>query len=228
MSRTLKQMLNEVLGRSAFVQRTAFANSTDPEDVQMVAFANKAATEIMRYIPWPTLRKTKELTLVDGQLEYDLPDDFLGYVPETMWKNLGSREVQIPAQDRLWGWFQSGAPGRGIHYYAKFIRGQLEFQSVQDGETITYDYISNKPILNGVDYKQYFDNDSDTFLLDEESLISGTKAYWQIEKQMDGAQAAYADFRQTLQRAVSADVGMKSINPNRPVYRGPISSQYLR
>ena len=51
---TLVDILNSVLEQSGFLSRNSYAGSSDPDDKQMVAIANRAAYEIMNFYKWDT------------------------------------------------------------------------------------------------------------------------------------------------------------------------------
>ena len=63
MSLNLKQILNSVLGESGFLEKTAFAGSSDSDDKQMVAIANRMATSVLEFYNWSTLINDFSLTI---------------------------------------------------------------------------------------------------------------------------------------------------------------------
>ena len=230
--RTLKAMLNSVLGQSAFLQRDAFASASDPDSIQMVEFANRAAEEIREYHPWSELRKSDQITLIDGQTEYDLSADFDYYMTETMWKSSGARHVVIPTSDRYWSFIKAGNPGTRINYYAKFIGGQLAFTSVNGGDVINYDYMSvNANTDSSGTPKERFTDDTDLFLLSDTTLVLGTKAYWKTEKEIMTAVLDMKDFQKSMRRDIAATTPAKVIrSPDSDrwtPYAPPISADYL-
>jgi hypothetical protein len=231
-NRTLKDMLNDVLGQSSFLQRDAFATSTDPDNIQMVAFANHALDEHREAYPWNRLRESDSITLIANQLVYDLADDFDWYLTETMWKAYGARHVVIPTTDRYWAFLKAGNPGSALNYYAKFIQGKLEFTSVAGGDVINYDYISENSVrdVSGT-MKPRFTADTDTYLLPDTTLVLGIKAYWQLEKEMNAGAIAMKDFLKNIKRDIGKDTPAKSIRtPNsasQMPFSPPIDKNYL-
>ena len=71
----LKQILNDVLAQSSFLERNTFAGSTDVDDRQMVAIANRVAFEIRDFYNWGILRKDFKVNMLTDQTRYKLPDD---------------------------------------------------------------------------------------------------------------------------------------------------------
>ena len=230
-SKNLKQILNNVLGQSAFLQRDSFATGTDTDDLQMVAFANRAVDEINDSYPWNKLRKSDSITMVGGQLSYDLPADFNYYITESMWKSFGARHVVIPTSNRYWGFLKAGNPGTGINYYAKLIQGKLEFVAVSAGDVINYDYQSSNAVISstGVE-KEEFTSDSDKYLLNDNTLALGIKAFWKIEKGIPTAQVDMMEFKKMVKRDIAVDTPAVVIRDNSRweglPYAPPISSAY--
>ena len=229
----LKQICNEVLSQSAFLERDAFATSQDVDDIQMVAFANRAAHEIREYFPWNMLRKSAEITLVDGQLSYDLPADFDWYVTESMWKSYGARHVVIPTSDQYWAFIKAGNPGTQINYYAKLIDGKLVFTAVTGGDVINLDYISKYAVVDSTGTrKEFFTADTDTWVLKDYTLILATKAYWKGEKEMPTAARDMQEFYSHIKRDVAQDTPAKAIRTRGHEQAGfpyapPISADFL-
>lgn len=228
----LKEILNEVLSQSAFLQRDNFASSTDPDAIQMVSFANRAAGEIREFFPWNFLRKSAQITLIDGQLSYDLPSDFDAYVTESMWKAYGARNVVIPTPERQWSFIKAGNPGNAISYYAKLIGGKLEFTAVTGGDIINFDYISNAVVRDAAgELKERFTADTDEYIMNADTLILGTKAFWKLEKEMPSGVVDQKEFRQHLKRDISKDtpsvvIRSRSSREGTP-WAPPISENYL-
>ena len=230
---TLKEILNQVLSQSAFLEQDSFAGADDVDTIQMVAFANVAADEIMDSFPWNYLRKSVEIPLVAGQLQYDLPDDFSQYISESMWKQSGARMVQLPTSERLWGFMKAGNALQSWTYYAKFIQGKLTFTSVNAGDVINFDYVSNSPIM-GADGtpKPRFTQDTDVWMMNDQTLIRGTKAFWKIEKEMPSAIMDMKEFQKHIKRDIGVDTPSVVIRTGagregRYPYTPPVGNDYL-
>lgn len=227
MSRTLKNMLNSVLSRSGFLQRTNFAGSTDPDNLQMVEFANKAAQYILDYAAWGKLRTTATITMSSGTLTYALPSDFSQLVPESAWGTSGPEPVEFPTSDQLWGYLQAQSTTNATSFYAKIIGSNIKFDAVSDGEVVQYDYISNAPIQDAdTSYKTRFDADTDTFVLDEECLLLGTAWAWKAEKGIETADLDRKMFLRALKAALTRDKGAKTIRTGSYGYTSPVADDY--
>lgn len=232
MSMTLKEILNQVLSQSAFLEQDSFTGATDVDNIQMVAFANVAVNEIMDAFPWNYLRESVQIPLVSGQLAYDLPEDFSQYISESMWKSSGARMVQLPTSERLWGFMKAGNPAQAWTYYAKFINGKLTFTSINAGDVINFDYVRDTPIRGaGGELKSRFTEDTDVWMLKDQTLISGVKAYWKLEKEMPSAVVDMKQFQNHIKHDISVDtpavtIRTRSTRGGYP-WTPPIGNEYL-
>lgn len=218
-------MLNSVLGRSGFVAESSFVGG-DIDAVQMVEFANMVNIEFRNFYPWPRLRKTGTLTM-NGSSSYSLASDFHRLIPSSMYNTASDTPVNLPADDMLWGYLKSTtATIAGNRYTGKIIGGSVVFDAENAGDVITYDYISKNACqaTGGGTLKELFTADTDVFLLDEETFITGVTAYWKAEKGIETAPQSMALFRKKMREWISVDVGQKDIIPyQRPSRGGPIS-----
>lgn len=219
-------MLNSVLNRSGFVSESAYVGG-DIDAVQMVEYANMAQVEYRNFYPWATLRKTATVTM-DGSTSYALAADFGELVPESMYRTSSAQPVNLPASNELWGYLKASDTTTGRTYVGKFIGGALVFDQETTGDVITYDYISKYAVDIGAGGtpKERFTIDTDVFLLDEETLITGITAYWQAQKELATAPTMMALFRKKQREQIARETGAKSIRPYRDRPRGPISSVY--
>jgi hypothetical protein len=213
--KNLLDILNSVLGQSSFLQRDAFAGAEDTDAVQMVDIANRTLSDIGDYFPWSFQRKSASITMVTDQLIYDLPDDFDYYITESMWKAYGARHVVIPTPDRYWAFLKAGNPGTGISYYAKLIGGMLEFIAVSGGDVINYDYQSSHAVISSTGQtKETFTDDSDKYLLNDNTLAMGIKALWKVEKGIATGVVDMMDFKKHIKRDIGVDTPAKVIRNN--------------
>jgi len=226
-TRSLLNMLNSVLSRSAFVVESAFVGG-DVDAVQMVEFANMAQIEYRNFYPWPSLRKTATITM-SGASSYALATDFGELVTDSMYETGASYPVEIPASNEVWGYLQASASSSSSTYIGKIIEGELVVARENAGDVITYEYISKYAvdIAAGGTPKERFTLDTDVFLLDEETLIAGISAYWRMEKEIPTASVAMALFRKKMREQIARDAGSKTIRPTSRRHRGPVSDAML-
>ena len=229
----LKEMLSEVLGQSGFIQKQSYAGSVDVDDIQMVSIANRAAIEIRNFYPWEQLRKEHLVEMVDGITLYNLPDDFLQYVPDSGWQDMGSRQIELPVPDGRWYMYQNSAFSDGGTYRCR-LRGQkLEVYEPDPGQTIVFYYVSNAPVVTQDQVlKERFESDSDEWGLDDQLLILGIQAYWAETKLLPQAQQWMGNYLRKMNEAIGRDAGGRTIggfsrgdrngsrSPYYPLWRG--------
>ena len=120
MAKPLKDMLNQVLAESSFLERANFAGSSDPDAKQMVAIANRVVEEIRDYFEWPTLRKKYTVDLQTGQPRYTLPSDYRTLLPDSAWEADGGRPVDLPVQEGSWYLFKFSSMGTNTKHLLYF------------------------------------------------------------------------------------------------------------
>jgi hypothetical protein len=208
----LKTILNNVLAQSGFLERGGFTTSADPDDKQMVAIANRVAYEIMNYYRWPELRKASVINLQSGQDRYKLPNDFQDFVPNSAWEGEGERQVEWPVPNNRWYLYKFSAYSDGGTYRVKKYGDEIEVRDAETGNSFDYEYVSKWVIEDSQGArKEFFTQDTDKFLLDDQTLILGIQAHWQQSKQMQGYQEHFANYRTKLTEAIARASGGTTI-----------------
>lgn len=207
----LKDILNSVLLESGFVEKDQFAQTTDPDDKQMVAIANRVSQEIMKWAQWSVLKKDHTVVMTDS-LTYPLPTDFLHLVADSVWEVDGSRQVELPTPNGRWYMYKFSAFSDGGTLRARLYGDTIELYDTQSGEDFIFEYVSNMCItdVNGVP-KPYFTMDNDIFILDEETIVRGVQAKWAKTKMMPQADEWRGEYFTTMSGAVARDVGARTI-----------------
>jgi hypothetical protein len=227
---TLKEMLNRVLSESGFLQRTRFSASTDPDNIQMVAIANRATTEIMDFFDWHGIRQYHSIAVQAGQLTYTLPSDFSSLVPDSIWEQNGTKPAELPVSDRRWYMYKSSAIGSSGSLKLRLVGNTIEFADAEEGDVIEFEYIS-KWLVRGSSgsAKEMFTADDDTFILNDNMLIAGIKAFWKETKVMPNAEKEMAVFYRIMNKEVAKTVGGKTIGGRKvTASRSPYTPLYVK
>lgn len=162
---TLAEILNDVLAQSGFLEKSSFTGTSDPDDRQMVAIANRTQTEIRDYYPWSFLRATFSVFPPPGsdnpdgdedsvptgstQTSFPLPADFRSFIPDSVWEIDGSRMLEWPVPTGRWYLYKfsdysSGGIGR-IRQYGNTI----QVQTPGSWQPFEFEYISKYAIRSG-------------------------------------------------------------------------------
>lgn len=230
---TLKQILNNVLSQSGFLEKGGFASSDDVDDKQMVAIANRAAYEVMNHFPWPELRTSAHVNLNTDQSRYQLPADFQSFVADSAWETNGSRKVEWPVPDTRWFLYKFTSFSDGGTIRIRRYGNEIEIHDSVAGEEFDYEYVS-KWVVRAADgeRKELFTKDDDEYLLDDQLLVLGVQAHWQQAKLMPSYQEHFGNFNRKMSEAIgratsASKVGgfmgrgnwLNSRSPYYPLYR---------
>jgi len=151
MSLALKSILNNVLTQSGFLERDSFTGSSDPDDKQMIAIANRVAYEIFNFYDWSELREVGVINLIEGQNIYDLPSDYQSYVPDSAWETDGSRKVDVPVSEQEWYQYKFSSLTSGGTIRARFYGNTIEVIEPFGGGGFSYEYVTKYPIRSEYD-----------------------------------------------------------------------------
>lgn len=175
---TLKQILDAMMGASGFQIPSAYATSTNPDDVQLLHLANEASDEL-REMGLTPLRRFHTVNLSTAA-DYALPGDFLALVPDTAFAR--TLPLNLPASSEDWAYLVATGIG-GARYHARIIDGRLHILNPTPGDTIRFEYVSNAP-WSGSDgaAKELATADTDVWELDRRALTGGIKWRWKKEK----------------------------------------------
>ena len=200
---TLLEILNNVLTQSSFLEKASFTNNADVDDKQMVSIANRVAYEIMNYYDWGGLRQIGVISLVEGSTQYQLPDDYQSYVPDSAWETDGSRKVDVPVDDATWYQYKFSSLTSGGTIRARFYGDFVQVIEPFDGGSFSYEYVTKYPIRGSEGAaKELFTKDSDTFILDDQLLILGIQAHWQQAKLMPSYMEHMANYMTKMTEAI--------------------------
>jgi hypothetical protein len=209
----IKEMLNQVLLQSGFLKKSSFTNNPDLDDEQMIAIANRAASEIVDFYLWGELRKEFTIQPTTGTLKYNMPNDFSHFIPESVWEEGGNKRVEIPVPDGRWYLYKFSAYSDGGVIRAKMYGKVMEINDPKTGDVINLEYKSNSAVLDSESQqtKQYFDDDNDTWLLDDQVLVLGIQAHWQQAKLMPSYQEHMANYMAKLNASIGRSAGSRKI-----------------
>lgn len=227
----LKDMLNEVLAQSSHLKKGSFANTTDVDDVQMVSLANRVQQEIRDWFDWAELRRPYTITIIDGQNRYNLPADFHSLVPNSAWEVNGNEPVEIPVPNRRWFVYKSTSWSDGGTLRCRFYGDQIEVHDAAVGEDFTLEYISKWAVKDDDgSVKEYFTDDTDSFLLDDRVFILGVQAAWAETKLLPQAASWNSKYMSKLNELIGRTTGGRTIGgrPTRSSIPAPYTPLYVK
>jgi hypothetical protein len=206
MSKSILEILNDVLAQSGFLKRSQYFNSADPDDIQMTALANRVLLEISEFYAWSSYRVPFQIDLIEGQEVYTLPPDLNWIVGDSSWETDGSRKVDDHISDSEWYQYKFSSLTSGGVIRARIYGDTMEVQEPFNGGKISFEYVSKYAVLasNG-SVKEQFTSDTDTFILNDQVLALGIQAHWGQTKLLPQYQEWGENYMKKMNAAVGRD-----------------------
>lgn len=132
---SLLTAVTNVANEAGYTVDSRVIGSTDPTTKQLLAIANRVVFEMTEAHPWSKLFGSASFTLVDGQAEYALPDDFSYYHYETFWNQSTRWRVLGPMTPQEYGLIQGF--GLNTTIYRRFMMAGLADQRLLISPTPT-------------------------------------------------------------------------------------------
>jgi hypothetical protein len=181
-------------------------------------------------------------TVQFAQDTYPMPVGFSWYNNRTMWDRTNRWELLGPDSPQMDQWHRSGIVvtgprrhfrqlGPGVGTYADQFRIWPAPYELVNPLQLVFEYLSNAAVNSegeGTTFAQYFINDSDTCLLDENALIIGMKwMFWEVKGFGAYAtmQSRWVDY---VDRLVARDGGAPTLNVVKrvnPIFISPANVQ---
>ena len=181
-------------------------------------------------------------TIQFAQDTYPMPAGFSWYNNRTMWDRTNRWELLGPDSPQMDQWHRSGIVvtgprrhfrqlGPGVGVYADQFRIWPAPYELETPLQLVFEYLSNAAVNSqgaGTTFAQYFTNDSDTCLLDENALIIGMKwMFWEVK-----GFGAYATMQQRwvdyVDRLAARDGGAQTLQVAKrqnPIFISPANVQ---
>jgi len=189
MTMTLLEIAQEFSARTGLDKPLIVMASQDEQVQQIKGLANEVIADITRRgQSWPLLQKQATFTSVaasdQGLMTTLAPYGFKEILLGTLYDRTQRRPLYGPRNGPRWQ-EAVALPYTGPFYSFRIWQGHFYTQpDLPVGHTIAFEYWSNWAILavDGTTWKPRFTADTDSFVLDEELLISGLRWRWKAEK----------------------------------------------
>jgi hypothetical protein len=136
--------------------------------------------------------------LVFGQVQYDLPSDWLKQIPQTEWDRSNRWPLLGPQSPQDWQSFKSGIVYAGPRLRFRILGNTLAINPPPAASlNLAFEYISNGWATSAAGVPQSkFLADTDTFVFDDSLMLSGLKLRWLQTKGFDYSYAMkeYMDY----------------------------------
>ncbi len=228
--KNLRDILNGVLAQSAHIKKANFANSSDVDDQQMVAIANRVLWEFRDFYPWNILRKPFTVTMLSSITRYPMPSDFLTMVPDSGWQEESTRKIDLPVPDGRWYRYLNSNISSGGTVRCRFLGNEIEIADPQDGQLMTFEYITNLVVKDSTGLlKMEFTSDTDEPILDDQVLSLGIQAHWAHTKLLPQTEQWRANYLSKLGSLIGKSRGAQTVGgSHRSASRSPYTPLYVR
>jgi hypothetical protein len=204
-----------VASEIGFPEPSTIISNSDANAKQLLRLANREGKILSREAPWQALRTVYTFTLATGDQDYALPSDFGWIIPTTTWNRSTKNYVLNPVTPSEWEYLQAWSGATGLNLNARVHGGQVVFQqtitAAQNGETIAYEYISNKWCQSsGLVAQAAWAADTDTAKLDEELITQGIVWRFKKSKGLDWEED-FAEYNNQKNKMIARDGGMRKL-----------------
>jgi hypothetical protein len=201
--------------------------SSDPQYKRLINLLNICGNELIDLYPWSRIINEFKLTVVPGQVEYDLPLDWNCMIDQTMWRK-GGLYPGFPASDQTWQYLANSQTGLVISVLFQENQGKLFiYPGVADGTQINMRYQSRGWAYSGTPPAEvYRDNvtaGTNVIVLDP-TLISRYLKMKFLESVGFDTQKATDDFHLFLESRSSKDRSAPILNVARG---GAVNFRYM-
>jgi len=203
-------------------------SSNDQSYSQLSYLINTAGEELSYLYPWEFLRK-KATIITTGANSYDLPDDFLYLLNQTVWDYDEDEPLVGPITPQNWAELEARDTAGTTAVYFRMVDDQIALypEAIAAGKTIKFEYINRNWVLDsdtGTSYKDKVTTGADIPQFNRTLLGRMLKVKFLEAKGFDTTKAQ-ADLNQAfgLMTARNKGAPILSIAPSR---RGKLINSY--
>lgn len=216
---TLLQVVQEFCLRTGLTKPQIVMTSQDDQLLQIAGLANEVCSDIVRRPSWQVLQFESVFTSVEGTDQgaiADLaPNAFLKVINETIFDRTRRLPVFGPRSPQNWQGLKA-LPMSGPFYQYRIQGNHLHIlPAMPAGHTMAFEYVSQGIVMDAKNiatpYKKYFENDADTFVLDENLLLLGLRWRWKEEKGLPYMES-FRLYESALAEASGADGTKPTLN----------------
>lgn len=190
--KTVLQVVNEALTELIRTSVTALVGASDADAKLMLQLLNREGRSLVEKGDegWTVLQRLATITTVNGQAEYDLPDDYHRHVMNTAWDRTQLTPMNGPILPATWQTIKSGLVlSTSIYRKWRIVRSgfgrtiSIDPVPTADGDELVYEYISNGWCCDSTATTPQEDvaADNDLLVLDRDLVVMGLKWRWRKE-----------------------------------------------
>ncbi len=165
---------------SSFNLPDFIVSNSDDTAKQLLAFAKKVGTELIRDYDWQEMIVETTFTTSADVRSYNVASDYERMVSDTTWNRTSSRRAFGTTTARTWNELRALSVVTGPEYRFRIIRNQVTLErNPPSGVEFAYEYLSKNycESAGGTDQSEWT-NDTDLPLLPEDLFINGIRYYF--------------------------------------------------
>jgi hypothetical protein len=143
MYRTALSIIQTAASEMALAIPQSIESTTDPGTIQLINLLNSAGYELCSFYPWQQLSVFQNITTVEGQQAYDLPQDWFYYIDQAHWNKSSNGPIIGPISAQEWQWVENDLVS-SVSYTFRIMRNKLNILPLPAaGIELSLNYISN-------------------------------------------------------------------------------------
>lgn len=208
---TLATVCQAAAQAAGFASPSSIIGNSDGTAVLLLALANKSIKGLAR-LPWQVLQKEHTFSTVASTETYAVPSDYGWYQNDTAWDRSNYWNMRGSLSPSQWQGYKSGIMSTSPRSRFR-VRGNLVYidpipSSVR---SIVIEYVSKRPVTDGVSFYEQFTGDSQTPLI-EEYLLELELTWRFLERKGFSYEEAKNEADGQIQLALGHDVPGVSVN----------------
>lgn len=207
----LSSICTKAASSAGFASPTSIIGNSDGTAVLLLSLLNKAVKVLARR-PWQALQKEHTFSTVASTASYALPSDYGWYENDTAWDRTNYWQMRGSLSPREWQRYKSGTMTTTPRTRFR-VKGGLVFLDPTPSAvySIVIEYVSNKPVTDGVSFFTEFSSDTQTSVLDE-FLLELDLTWRFLERKGFAYEEAKQEAENQIELALGHDVPRTSMN----------------
>lgn len=212
---TLLTICQDAADRIGLPKPASVISSTDQTTVELLAFAKQEGIELMKAVPWEELTTEATFTTTATAAQSgSIPSDWDRFLNDSMFNRTQQKPMLGPITGQQWQERQAYATASAINYWWRVRGGEILITPTPAaGETIAFEYISNKWVLDtdGTTAKSAFSADTDTTRIPEELVTLGVIWRFLKAKGLEW-QTWFQQYQDQIKRGSTNQMGSPTLN----------------
>jgi len=203
------EIINTAAVEVGLTANTAPFSSPDPAFKQLIKLLTICGRELTLMPKWNMAVREGTITVVAGQSEYDLPDDFLSVVESTVWNRGSNWPLYGSVTPQTWTMWARENPSLTFQAIFRLARRKfvIPVDAIPAGTVLAYEYRTRAWVLSGTQIDVYKDkvDDPGDIVLFESVLASRMLVFKFLRAKGFDATGAFQEFSTILDSVLSSD-----------------------